>query len=282
MPRRLATLFAIPLLLPAMGHAQGVGEPAPLRDCRALLKLTRGELIATPDTSVEDVTGGCRFTCIGFVADFGVRFDVEEMILLSPNLLEVFPRNETLVSADLTLNGFSVEFAPQQKLDLQLVYTTEPDALTAELERVAIDAGELGRFEISASLSEFDNTALDMILAPDESGRIHDFRIALEDNGIVDRLLGPLFIGTDKSVIKQQIGVSTLVRDLPEQMISMASAEAIVRFITALPEPTGNWSLEFESAGGLPLNALNSASALEFLASLPADAAISATADYRP
>lgn len=282
MPGRLAALLTASLLLPAVAQAQEVSEPAPLRDCRALLKLARGELVSTPATVVEDVPGGCRFTNIGFVASFEVRFDVEEMVLLSPNLLDDFPRNETLVAADLTLNGFSADFAPRQKLDIELVYTTQPDALTAELERFAIDAGDLGRFEISASFSQFDNTALDMILSPDESGRIHDFRLALEDNGVVNRLLGPLFIGTDKSVTKQQIGFSTLIRDLPERMISMASAESIVRFITALPEPTGNWSLQFESGEGLPLTAINSASALEFLASLPADAVISATADYRP
>lgn len=231
---------------------------------------------------IEDLPGGCRFTHIGFLAATALRFDVDEMILLSPGLLAEFPKNQALEAADLTLNGFALAMDPALKLDMQLVYTTDPDALTAELERFAIDAGDLGRFSLSATFSQFDNRDFDAMLFAQDTGRVHDLTFELEDSGLTARLLGPLFAGPKKAATEQKVAVSTLIRSLPETMISMVSAESIVRFITALPEPTGQWSVHFDSPEGLPLVALNSATALEFMSLLPADARITATADHRP
>lgn len=281
MLRSLIALLVGVLVMPLAPQAEESGTPS-LKDCRALLKSVRHELLVSPGTAVEDLDGGCRFTHIGFLSGTALRFDVDEMIILSPDLLAEFSKNEALLSADLRLNGFSVAFASASKLDMHLAYTTEPDARRARIERFAIDAGDLGRLALSASFSDFDNQDLDAMLFSNDAGRLHHINVALEDRGLVARLMGPLFVGSDKSVTKQKVTVSTLVRELPDSMMSMVSAESLVRFVTALPEPTGNWTLVFESAEGLPLGAINSATALEFMSFLPADASIAVTADDRP
>lgn len=269
-----AALLAATVIAPVPLSSQET--PPPLRDCRALLKFARNELVRKPETIVEDISGGCRFIHLGLLVDDHVAADVDEMTLLSPDLLATYPKSEVLQSADLTLKGLVFPAGP--KLDLKLVYTTDPEERTSTLERLSIDAGGLGRVTLSARLSEFDNTDVDSPLS-EQSGVIEDVLFALEDRGIVVDILLPVISGGLFILEDGRAATADTIRNLPEHLISKDSAAAVVRFINALPNPQGKWTLTFQSEEGLPISALAAQSFHELMGRLPGDAHIRATAD---
>lgn len=269
--RRLVLLPLCALLLLSPATA---AEVAPLKNCQALLKSARGEIDRTARTRIEDIPGGCRFTHVELPFDELTRFSVEEFMLLSPDLLATFPTGEVLANADLTLNGLA--FGPGDTVDLNLAYTTNPKERTARLETLSLDAGALGRFRLFASLADFDNTDIEG-LTP-ETGRLTEFGLALDDNGLVAHYLTPLAVDG----LLNKVAISTSIRALPESVISMVGAESLVRFVTALPEPRGRWTLFFDSQTGLPLAELDPGFFADLENRLPRDAKLEATADYRP
>lgn len=274
MMRLMAALLTSTLIAPAPLLAQD--HPLPLKDCRALLKSARGELARTPETIIEDIPGGCRFTQVGLFISDSVVADVDEMTLLSPDLLATYPKNEAFLSADLALKGFAFPLGP--KLDLHLVYSTDPDERTSTLDRLSIDAGDLGRFTVSGRLSEFDNADVEKALS-EQSGVLDAVQISLEDNGIVGEILVPILSGSLDGLEDGRDATSTTIRSLPKDLISEESAAAVTHFIGALPNPHGKWTLTFQSQEGLPISALNAPSFHELMGRLPRDARIQATAD---
>lgn len=264
-----ATVFAA---FPALAQE----SPPPLKDCRALIKSARGELARTPETIIEDIPGGCRFTHVGFFISDSVVADVDEMTLLSPDLLATYPKNEVFLSADLSLKGFA--FPPGPKLNLHLVYSTDPDERTSTLDRLSIDAGHLGRFTVSGRLSEFDNTDVGSPLS-EQSGVLNEVQISLDDNGIVGEILVPILSGSLDSLEDGRDATSATIRSLPRDLISEESAAAVTHFISALPNPRGKWTLTFQSQEGLPISALNAPSFYELIGRFPGDARIQATAN---
>lgn len=296
---RIAPLLACALLL-APAPALSEDDPTSLRDCRALLKSVQGEVTRTPETLAEDVPGGCRFTHVGYALDGFVEYRADEVTLLTPDLLAEFPSGDIFKSADLSIRGLRIlpntgnpmgDYLTSQftsAIDIDLVYDTDPEALTAQLKRFSFDAGEIGRLTLFARFSNFDNTDIDYTGLGDEMGVIHELGLAIEDNGLLATYLLPLVVGglpydeDPRPVIAQtKTAISTAIRALPESLISMVSAESLVRFVTAFPEAHGNWTLHFESEEGLALSALDASSLDDLLALLSSDASISATADYR-
>lgn len=272
--RLVATLLSSTLIAPVPLLAQD--NPPPLKDCRALLKSARGELARKPETIIEDIAGGCRFTHVGFFLSDSIVADVDEMTLLSPDLLATYPKNEVFLSADLALKGFA--FPPGPKLDLHLVYSTNPDERTSTLDRLSIDAGDLGRFTVSGRLSEFDNTDVEKPLS-EETGIIEEVQFSLEDNGIVGEILVPILSDSLDGLEDGRDATSTTIHSLPRDLISEESAAAVTHFIGALPNPHGKWTLTFQSQEGLPISALDAPSFHELMGRLPGDARIQATAD---
>ncbi|KQN73844.1 hypothetical protein [Devosia sp. Leaf64] len=277
MQRFLAGLIATTLLASAPIHAQQV--PAPLKDCRALLKSARGDIERTPQTEIEDLEDGCRFTQIGFALDTHVTADIDEMIIRSPDLLAVWPTGDVFEAADLTLNGFSV--LPGYKTNLRLVYDTDPEALTANIERLHFDAGPLGAFTVSARFSQFDNTDLGSPLLENQGGIIHSLDISLHDSGLGALLLLSLQPITGLPSEDDVIAMSTIIRAWPERRLSTVSAESLVRFLTAIPDLIGDWTFSFESQTGLAIKDLAAANFAQFAGRLPKDSIISATAAKR-
>lgn len=296
---RIAPLFATALLLvPAPLLAED--NPAPLRDCRALLKAVQGEITRTPDTTAEDVPGGCRFTHVGYALDGFVEYRADEVTLLTPDLLAEFPSGDIFKSADLSIRGLRIlpntgnpvgDYLTSQyinAINIDLVYDTDLEALTAQLKRFSFDVGDIGRLTLFARFSNFDNTDLDYTGVGAETGVIHEFGLAIEDNGLLATYLLPLVVGDlpydedPRPVIAQtKIAISMAIRALPESLISTVSAESLVRFVTAFPQSYGNWTLHFESETGLPIAAFGAPSLEEALAIIGSDAHITATADYR-
>ena len=274
MRRLAAALLAGMVIAPVALFAQDA--PPPLKDCRALLKFARTELARKPDTIVEDIPGGCRFFHVGFFIADSVVADVDEMTLLTPDLLAIYPKNEVFLSADLTLKGFALP--PGPKVDLQLVYTTDPVERTSTLQRLSIDAGDFGRFTLSARLSEFDNADVNVPLS-EQSGVVDEVLFALEDDGIVAGILLPLLGGSLDIIEDGRAATSDAIGSLPQDLISKDSAAALKRFINALPNPQGKWTLAFQSEEGLPLSAFSAPTLNELKNRFPADAHIRVTAD---
>lgn len=274
MMRLAAALLTATVFVPTPLLAQD-NLPA-LKDCRALLKSARGELARKPETIVDDIPGGCRFTHVGFFLSDSIVADVDEMTLLSPDLLATYPKNEVFLSADLALKGFAFPQGP--KLDLHLVYSTVPEERTSTLDRLSVDAGDLGRFMVSGRLSEFDNTDVEKPLS-EQSGVLDEVQISVEDNGIVAEILVPILSGSLDGLEDGRDATSAAIRSLPQDLISEESAAAVTHFIGALPNPNGKWTLTFQSQEGLPISALNAPSFHELMGRLPGDARIQATAD---
>lgn len=149
---------------------------------------------------------------------------------------------------------------------------------TSTLDRLSIDAGDLGRFAVSGRLSEFDNTDVEKPLS-EQSGVLDEVKISLEDNGIVGEILVPILSGSLDGVEDGRDATSATIRSLPRDLISEASAAAVTHFINALPNSHGKWTLTFQSEEGLPISALNAPSFHELMGRLPGDARIQATAD---
>lgn len=274
MKRLAAALLAATVMMPVPVLSQDT--PPPLKDCWDLLDFARGELVSTPETIVEDIPGGCRFFHVGFFLDASVVVDVDEIIMLGPDLLATYPKNEVLLSSDLTLKGLA---SPEgSKIDLQLVYTSDPEERTSALERLSIDAGDLGRFTVSGRLSEFDNANVEAPLS-ELSGVINEVTFALEDNGIVAAHLLPILSGALAVLDDGRTAPLATILSLPQDLISKKSAAAVVRFINALPNPHGHWTLSFQSDEGLPISALSAPSFYEMAAQLPNDTRIRATAE---
>lgn len=275
-------------------------NPAPLRDCRALLKSIRNEVTRTPQTTAEEVPGGCRFTEVGYLLEGMVEYRADQVTLLTPGLLQTFPTQDIFASADLSIRGLRIlprtgnpmsDYLTAQytaPLNIDLAYDTDPEARTARLKRFSFDAGELGRVTLFASFSNFDNTDIDYSGLADETGVIHELGLALEDNGLLATYVLPMVVSgmpydqdPRPTIAAQKIAIAMAIRALPEQLISMVSAESLVRFVTAFPLGHGNWTLHFESETGLPLAALDASSLDAVLGMLADDAKLSATADYR-
>ena len=277
MQHTLAGLIATTLLASTSIHAQET--PAPLKDCRALLKSARGEIVRKPQTEIEDLEDGCLFTHVGFALDTYVTADIDEMIIRSPDLLAVWPTGDVFEVADLTLNGFSV--LPGYKTNLQLVYDTDPEAQTATLERLYFDAGPLGAFTVSAAFSDFDNTDLGSPLLENQGGIIHGLDISLSDSGLGALVLLSLQPITGLPSQEDVIDISTVIRSWPENRLSMASAEALVRLVAAIPDLTGEWTFHFESETGVPIKDFAAEDFATLAERIPDDAKIEATAAKR-
>lgn len=277
MQRFLASLIATTLLASAPIHAQEA--PAPLKDCRALLKAARGEIERTPQTEIEDLEDGCRFTHVGFPFDDYISIDIDEMIIRTPDLLAVWPTGDVFEAANLTLNGFSV--LPGYKTNLHLVYDTDPEAQTATLERLHFDAGPLGAFTVSAAFSEFDNTVLDSPLLENQGGIIHSLDVSLDDSGLAALFLLSLQPITGLPSEENATDIATVIRSWPERRLSTASAESLVRLITAIPDLTGEWTFRFQSETGMRIKDLAAEDFETFAKRIPADAKIEATAAKR-
>jgi len=277
MQRFLAGVIATTLLAATPIYAQEA--LAPLKDCRALLKAARGEIERTPQTEIEDLEDGCRFTHVGLPFDDYISIDIDEMIIRSPDLLAVWPTGDVFEAADLTLIGFSV--LPGYKTNLQLVYDTDPEAMTANLERLHLDAGALGQFTLAAKFSQFDNADLEVSPFENEKGLLHDFELSIVDTGLSAVLLPSLMLITGAPTAEDTTDIATTIRSWPESRISKKSAESFIRFFTALPDLSGNWTLRFESEEGLAINTLLAGSFDAFAERIPADAKIEATAAKR-
>ncbi|KQT48077.1 hypothetical protein ASG47_06760 [Devosia sp. Leaf420] len=277
MQRFLASVIATTLIASAPIHAQEA--PAPLKDCRALLKAARGEIERTTQTEIEYLEDGCRFTHVGLAIDSSITADMDELIIRTPDLLAVWPTGDVFESADLTLNGFAL--LPGQNFNLQLVYDTDPDAMTANLERLHLDAGALGEFTLAANFSEFDNADLEASPLESEKGLLHKFELSLVDTGLSAVLLPSLMLIIGSPTAEDTTAIATTIRSWPESRISKKSAKSLVRLLTALPNLSGNWTLQFESEEGLAINTLVAGSFDAFADAIPDDAKIEATAAKR-
>jgi len=228
-----------------------------------------------------------------------IEYRADEVILLSPNLLDVFPTGKVFDSADLTIRGLRIlpiSGSPVNDylvklhgfaLDIQLAYETDPEALTAHLRRFSVDAGEMGRVTLHAHFSQFDNRDLEFSGLADEIGIVHELGLALDDNGLFATFALPLALGglpfyedPRRSIAAHKIAISTAIRALPESLLSSVSAESLVRFVTAFPEPFGSWTFHFASEEGLPIAALGAPGLDEVMTMLPDDARITASAYY--
>lgn len=272
---RALGLFALALpLLPLAAAAQAEGKTKTLADCAALVA-SIPDITTGPKSTIEDVEGGCRASNISYGISSYTTYTVEEVTLLSPNLLKTFPTGEVFEAATLDLKGVRLQpvtHSPLQDyifglnaigMDLRLAYTTDPAALTSEVE-VEFSAGRLGRIALTAALSNFDNTDVDIDGITDLPGTLHQLDVTLEDRGLFVSIFAPAVLNSlfpedeDPSgaiMVMQETAVATL-SGLPETTLSPDSFIALSTFIRALPKPEGDWHVRFVSDTGLSLDRL--------------------------
>lgn len=270
MQRLLAGMIAATLL--ASSPIQAQETPAPLKDCRALLKVARGEIDRTPQTEIEDLEDGYRFTHVDIVVLDGSALRADELIMRDRDLLAVWEQGTVFEAGNLAVNGLSL--SPGYKIDLELVYESDPDALTSNLERLYLNTGAFGEMTISGRLSQFDNADPDVTDFADMDGLLHAFDLSLTDKGLASLFFlaaGPI----DETDIAE---IATTIRAWPESRISTSSAETLVRFLHAMPDPSGEWTFHFESEEGFAIKHFAAPSLLDALGHLPEDTRITASA----
>lgn len=287
-------LFALALpLLPLAVAAEPLGKTKGLADCAALVAKI-SEIVIGPDSSIEDVDGGCRVTNVSYGVSSYVSYSIDAVTLLSPNLLTTFPTGEIFEAAELDIRGLRLKpitHSPLQDyilalntigMDLRLAYTTDPEALTSRAE-VEFSAEPLGRVAVKAFLSDFDNTAVDIEDFADLSGTLHQLDLTLEDRGLFVAIFAPAVLNwlftpdedpTGAIMVMQESAVAALA-GLPETTLSPDSFIALSSLIRAFPRPEGDWHLSFASERGFSIADLEDDEA-EVLAAILADAKITA------
>ena len=294
---RLIGLFALALpLLPLAVSAQTAEKTKALADCAALVA-SIPDIEVGPEAVVEDVEGGCRATHVSFGVSSLVRYTIDEITLLTPDILTTFPTGEIFKAADLDIKG--IRFQPQTHsplqdyiiglstvaMDLRLAYTTQPEERTSNV-IFEFGASDLGGITLSAALSNFDNTDVDMADVGDMVGTLNTLDVTMQDRGLFVTLLAPAILNMVLSPVEdprpaiaemQEMAVDTLSR-LPPTALSPESLQALSAFIRALPDPQGNWTLGFASETGLSLDRLRSADPTA-LTEFIADAKIVATGE---
>jgi len=294
---RCLGLFALALpLLPLTVVAQPAAKTKAFADCAELIA-TLPEITLGPKSTVEDVEGGCRATNVCYGVSSYMNYSIESVTLLSPNLLATFPTGEIFEAAELDIRGARltpVTHSPLQDyilalntvgMNLRLAYTTDPEALTSEAE-VEFSAEQLGRIAVKASLSDFDNTDVDIDDYSDLSGTLHQLDVTLEDRGLFVAIFAPAvlnwFFAPDEDpasaiVVMQETAVAALA-GLPETTLSPDSLVALGTLIRAFPRPEGDWHLSFASERGLSIKDLEGDEAT-VVAAILADAKITATGE---
>lgn len=294
---RLLGLFALAMpLLPLNVAAEPAAKTKAFADCAALVA-TMSEIIVGSESTVEQVDGGCRATNVSYGVSSFMNYSIDEVTLLSPDLLATFPTGEIFEAAELVLKGVRlkpVTHSPLQDyvlalntvgMDLRLAYTTDPEALTSQAE-FEFSAEKLGRFAVKASLSDFDNTDIDIDDIADVSGRLHQLDLTLEDRGLFVAIFAPAVLNwffapdedpTNAIVVMQESTVATLA-GLPETTISPDSLVAFSTLIRAFPRPEGDWHLSFSSERGISVDDLEGNEAT-VVAAILADAKITATGE---
>lgn len=287
-------LFALALSLLPLSAAESVGKTKGLTDCAALVA-TIPEIALSPKSTVEDVEGGCRATNVSYSVSSYMNYSIDSVTLLSPDLLATFPTGNIFEAATLDLRGMRlkpVTHSPLQDyilalntvgMNLRLAYTTDPEALTSRAE-VEFSAEQLGRVAVKATLSDFDNTALDIDDFADISGTLHQLDIELEDRGLFTAIFAPAVLNllfapdedpTNAIMVMQETAVATLA-GLPETTLSRDSLVVLGTLIRSFPRPEGDWHLSFSSARGLSIKDLEEDEA-SIVAAILADAKITAT-----
>lgn len=274
---RLIGLFAFSLpLLPLAASAQPIEKSKAFADCAALVA-SIPDIEITPRGVVEDVEGGCRATHVAYGVSSMMRYAIDEITLLTPNLLSTFPTGEVFEAAELDIKG--MRFQPQThsplqdyiialttiSMDLRLAYTTEAEALTSEVE-FEFGAGDLGHMTISASLSDFDNADVDIDDVEDVVGTLNTLDLTLEDRGLFVAIFAPavlniMFLPDEDprpAIDKMQATAIATLASLPDATLSPDSLQALSTFIRALPDPQGDWTLSLTSDTGLSLDRLRS------------------------
>ncbi|HWV20787.1 MAG TPA: hypothetical protein VN036_07155, partial [Devosia sp.] len=264
-----------------------------LADCAALVA-TVTDVTLGPDSTVDDIDGGCRVTNLSYGVSSYMSYSVDEVTLRSPDLLATFPTGEIFEAAELEIKGLRIRpvtHSPLQDyiiglttigMDLRLAYTTDPDALTSQAE-FAFSAEKLGHFALTAALSDFDNTDVDIDDIADFTGRLNRLDLTLEDRGLFVAIFAPAVLNMlfppdeDPSgaiMLMQETAVATLAQ-LPEGTLTPGSLVSLGTLIRALPNPQGDWHVGFASESGISLDDLNTGDPAAMLA----DATITATGE---
>ncbi|WP_338721220.1 hypothetical protein [Devosia sp. XK-2] len=268
---RLFAAFALILsLMPSAALAQPAEKIKALPDCAALAA-SISELVVGPDTSIEDVEGGCHASNVAFAVSNYVHYTIEEVTLRGPDLLHAYPAGDILPAADLSIKGMRI--APQtgsplqdyitglmaMVMDLHLVYETDPEALTST---VSFDfkTDRLGSLFLTASLSDFDNTDMESVDRGEINGRLNQLALKLDDRGLFATVFAPMVLGLlpfDEDP-RPRIGVIkadilAMLDMMPNRSLSDESRQALATYIDAFPKPEGNWSFDVISPDGLVL-----------------------------
>ncbi|MGV0911315.1 hypothetical protein [Martelella sp. FOR1707] len=273
---RALGLFALAFpLLSQPSLAELADKTAPLADCAALFA-SIPDVETTQDTDIEDVDGGCRATHLSWAESSYIHYRIDEVVLLSPDLLQTFEAGKLSAGADLTLKGLNIvpqTGSPLQDyiislsstgIDLHLAYTTDPAERTGDVD-FELSAGKLGRLSLSAGLSDFDNSDVPISSLTELTGTLDHFEAFLEDNGLFARLFAPPILSTlppdqdpRPAIAAAQEAAIAMLASWPETTMPPESLAALSALIRAFPKPEGNWTLSIDSEPGLSLESLSS------------------------
>ena len=290
-------LFVLALpLLPCAAFAQADGKTKTFADCAALVASV-SDIVTGPDSIIEDIEGGCRAANVSYDVSSMMRYSIDEIKLLSPDLLKTFATGEVFATAELAIAGLRATprtHSPLQDyilglttiaMDLRLAYDSDPAALTSNV-TFQFSAGDLGELAISAALSDFDNADVDMADVAEVSGTLHQLDVTLRDRGLFVTMFAPaalnMLFAQDQDpsaeiAAMQDNAVATLA-GLPEANFPADSRRAMTSLIRALPRPEGDWQLSLSSQTGLSLARLR-ADDPTAMAQFLADTRITATGE---
>ena len=130
----------------------------------------------------------------------------------------------------------------------------------------AFAAGDLGSLKLSAALSNFDNTDIDLVDMEDIGGTLNTLDLTLEDRGLFSSIFAPgvlnMLLSPDEdprpAIAEMQDTAIATLAGLPETTLSPASLDALSALIRVLPDPQGDWTVRFTSDTGLSIDRLRS------------------------
>lgn len=259
---RPALVLAFVLLAAGPAPAQDLGLTIP--DCRTLFKTT-GFLKRAPDSTIETIDQGCRFS--GTIIDFGpyTRFSVEDITLTGPDLMASLAQGQRPTSIDLAIKGMrlspEMEHSPltayilemqQEPYDIHLALSWDEAAGILDIADASFATHRLGRVALSGRLTGLTAVPLEVgNIEVFEGAAFESLTLDFDDKGLFTAYIAPMLVGTlpydldpRPAIAAGQQAVTSTIAAMPEAQLSAETKAVLTQFVADFPRPSGHYVLE--------------------------------------
>ncbi|WP_240231018.1 hypothetical protein [Devosia lacusdianchii] len=259
---RPALILTFVLLAAAPAPAQELGMTIP--DCRTLFKTT-GFLKRAPDSTIETIDQGCRFS--GTIIDFGpyTRFSVEDITLTGPDLMASLAQGQRPTSIDLAMKGMrlspEMEHSPltayilemqQEPYDIHLAMSWNDTDGILEIADASFSTHRLGRVALSGRLTGLTAVPLEVgNIEAFEGAEFESLTIDFDNSGLFTAYIAPMFVGTlpydqdpRPAIAAGQQAIISTIAAMPEAQLSAETKAVLTQFVTDFPRPSGHYILD--------------------------------------